>query len=405
MNKRRAHRKSRGGCTECKRRHIKCDEEKPSCLHCTRHNILCIYRHSARIIRDVSSGEDSSPQSDTSCHFLGHGDFAHVLPNDAKAPKNASDDFFDMRDMALLHHWITVAGHGILKTQDIDHYWHSVIPSIGFKHRYVMHSILSLSALHMARANPSDRQGLLRIAAEHRSRALDEFTEDIHRAGPYNSSALFANATLTFFYAFVSFSDVFHEDKTIIKARTAQILGAEWIPLARGTVAVLEPVYRYVRAGPLRSFLEVYNFDELDLTGDTHIGLYGKQLTKIQSLWATDDYGGIYDETLRILLKCSIWMKQFETMDNSVRTKWGYHRSFSGPFFWLFSAPEKYFNLQQQRQPPALVIFAYYGVLLHHLDDHWWAENCGRSIVSAVDMCLGPYWSSWLDWPKQEVGL
>lgn len=346
-----------------------------------------------------------SPQSDSSWHFVGANDFAHALPDDSNASKNGPNDLFGMRDMALLHYWITVAGHDILKTQEIDHYWHSVIPSIGFKHQYVMHSILSLSALHMARANPSNRQDLLYVAAEHRSKALEEFTEDIHRAGPQNSSAIFVNATLTFFYAFVSFGETSHNKQTSIKALTAQILGAEWIPLVRGVTAVLEPVLPFVQTGPFRSFLETHNFDELDLTGATHIVAYGDQLTKVQSLWTTDDDGVVYDEALHTLLRCSIWMNQFNAIEDSERTKLGYNRSFSGPFVWLFRTPEKYFTLQRQRQPPALVIFAYYGVLLHHLNDYWWAENCGRSIVSAVDTCLGPYWSSWLDWPKQTVGL
>ncbi|KAM5345818.1 hypothetical protein ACJ41O_011679 [Fusarium nematophilum] len=40
---RRAHRKSRNGCYECKRRHIKCDESRPSCSNCVVSERSCAY--------------------------------------------------------------------------------------------------------------------------------------------------------------------------------------------------------------------------------------------------------------------------------------------------------------------------------------------------------------------------
>ncbi|KAH6612053.1 hypothetical protein C7974DRAFT_429459 [Boeremia exigua] len=404
MSKRRAHRKSRDGCAECKRRHIKCDEGKPSCSHCTRYKMHCTYRQSSTISREVSSCEGLSPQSASSWQSIRTDEYSHASPGFTSAPRDAPTSLFGIKDMALFYHWITVAGHSIVDTHDINHFWHSVIPSLGFKHPYVMHNILSLSALHKAHMNPLESGDFVRVAAEHRSKALDGFIEDLHDVGPHNSSALFANATLTFFHAFVSFSKTVDDAHTDAKVRTARILGVEWVPLLRGTAIVLEPVYDHVREGPLKSFLDLYHYDH-DRTEHGQASDYGVQLMKIQSLWSTDEYADTYNETLQLLLRCSTWMEKFRNMENDVMADCGYNRLCSGPFIWIFSAPEKYINLQQQRQPPALIIFAYYGVLLHQLNSYWWAEDCGRSIISAVDACLGPYWSSWVEWPKQVAGL
>ncbi|UPX20858.1 uncharacterized protein EKO05_0011074 [Ascochyta rabiei] len=310
-----------------------------------------------------------------------------------------------MSDMALLHHWATVAGCSILNTHDLNHFWHSVIPSIGFKHQHVIHSVLSISALHIAYTNPSDRGHFLLVAGEHRSKALDGFTEDLQNIGPANCNALFANAALTFLYAFISFSHMFEEELTDPKLRTNRTLGGEWIPLVRGTATVLQSVYQYVREGSLSSFLELHNFTDLDPTDDLHASTYNDRLVRTKEIWATDEHAEVYNETLRALLKCSAWMAQFLTVQNSSEASWGYNRFCSGPFIWIFNAPEKYLVLLQQRQPPALIVFAFYGVLLHQLNDFWWAEGCGRSIIGTVDECLGPYWSSWMDWPRQAVGL
>lgn len=310
-----------------------------------------------------------------------------------------------MQDMALLHHWITVAGHSILNTHDLDYYWHSVIPSIGFKHPYVIHSILSLSALHIAHANPFDKEALLHTAVKHRSKALDAFAEDLRVVSFDNSTALFASSTLTFFYAFASFSRALEDTRIDSNTRTAQVLGNEWISLVRGTAAVLEPVHMHVREGPLRSFLDLHNFYELDVTSSADTNGFAKHLSDVKSTWCADEHAEVYNATSDIMMRCNAWMKQFDLMTDEAKSAFGYNRACSGPFIWLISAPEEYIVLQRQRQPPALIIFAYYGVLLHRLTDYWWAEGCGQCIVNAVDACLGPYWSSLLDWPKQAVGL
>ncbi|KAF4431771.1 Lysine biosynthesis regulatory protein LYS14 [Colletotrichum fructicola] len=40
---RRSHKKSRNGCTECKRRHIRCDERQPSCANCEVAERACVF--------------------------------------------------------------------------------------------------------------------------------------------------------------------------------------------------------------------------------------------------------------------------------------------------------------------------------------------------------------------------
>ena len=40
---RKKHSKSRRGCTMCKKRHIRCDEETPTCRNCAKHQSVCEY--------------------------------------------------------------------------------------------------------------------------------------------------------------------------------------------------------------------------------------------------------------------------------------------------------------------------------------------------------------------------
>ncbi|GAB7323373.1 hypothetical protein MBLNU13_g05833t2 [Cladosporium sp. NU13] len=43
LRKRKAHTKSRRGCSSCKTRRVKCDENKPTCEQCTKFGVSCVY--------------------------------------------------------------------------------------------------------------------------------------------------------------------------------------------------------------------------------------------------------------------------------------------------------------------------------------------------------------------------
>jgi hypothetical protein len=298
-----------------------------------------------------------------------------------------------------------VTSRSILNTPQLDHFWQKVFPEIAFKHSYVMHSILSVAALHVTYLRPLNRPVHLCDAAHHHVLALSGFREAINFIGPHNSDGLFASVTLTFFYAFLTFGklyDEYNKDDNPT-AHTSRILGAEWIPLIRGIEAVLHPVYDYVRVGPLHALLGLGNWEELD--PDTQPGPGDGSMLRLREIWTSDENAKLYDETLRLLRKTSVWMMQFQDMQGNRLSEQAYNRDWSGPFTWLCLVPDKYFVLQQQRQPSALVLFAHFGALLQSLNGYWWMEGCGKSIVSVVDDCLGPYWTPWIEWPKQVVGL
>ncbi|PSN58923.1 hypothetical protein BS50DRAFT_538129 [Corynespora cassiicola Philippines] len=406
--KRKPHRKSRNGCRECKRRRIKCDEEKPGCGHCVRHNVHCIYPAMPASTRTPSSlsasehtlspaGKGATPQA-----ISPHITPCIYLRENSAVPSGA---YFKLKDMALLHHWSLSTSLSMIKSPPLNHFWQKVFPEIAFHHAYVMHSILSIAALHVTYLCTSNRHEHICYASHHNTLALRSFREGINSLGPDNSDALFASATLAFFYAFVRLGRLYEGDGEDDgpASRTSRILGAEWIPLVRGMEAVLHPVYDYVRTGPLRSLLGLGNFFEID--PDAQPGPDDEALLQLQEVWASDEKSQVYDDTLHLMRRTSAWMVQFRTASDDQLSEWGYNREWSGPFAWLFLASERYFVLLQQRQPPALVLFAYFGALIQRLNGYWWADGCGKSIVSAVAECLGPYWSSWLQWPKEFVGL
>ncbi|KAH8911195.1 hypothetical protein BR93DRAFT_324362 [Coniochaeta sp. PMI_546] len=408
--RRRPHKKSRTGCAECKKRRIKCGEEKPRCGSCTRLDIPCPYPP-AKTTTTTSSlspgtGSDtararftSSPHTADNAEF-----FSTPLPIPDLAGTDRALTAFTINDLALLHHWTLSTSRSIVMSPGVDHYWQRIFPQIAFQHPFLMHGIISLAALHLAFVHPENRKQLILDATSHHNRALEGFRAGLAGISDENSDALFACASVNIIYVFSMYRYLYHSDSSDVTptARRSQILGAEWIPMIRGVGAVLHPVYDRVRLGPLRPLLSLGNWDELD--PDRNPSAEDEHFRNIRAVWDQSGDAEVYDKTLYILRRCHVFIAQFRTMDAASLSQWGYNRDWSGPWIWLHLTPDEYFLKLNQRQPPALVIFVYFGALLHMLDEHWFLEGWGRNIVNVVDELLGEYWMPWTQWPRMVVG-
>ncbi|CAH0057196.1 unnamed protein product [Clonostachys solani] len=193
-----------------------------------------------------------------------------------------------------------------------------------------------------------------------------------------------------------------HSDDNV-RSRIVRALGTEWIPMIRGIEAILLPVYDRVRLGPLRPLTDMGNWEELDV--DQYAPPDDDWFRRVRDLWQQTPDGQCYEDTLQVLRKCRFFSAQFETMDHASLEEWGYNRRCAGPLAFLHFAPEEFMSRLHQRQPPALVLFAYFGALLYDLNDSWFLEGWGREVVQVIDEILGDYWSPWMAWPKSRVGV
>ncbi|ORX96640.1 hypothetical protein BCR34DRAFT_677306 [Clohesyomyces aquaticus] len=162
---RRCHQKSRTGCRECKRRRIKCDEEKPSCTRCVLSLKSCVYTHAAPSVD--SGGSDELPLPTPPRRPLSLSPIAQSFSDDsplseasaystpalieARCRTEAEDDSLPPSDTALYHHYLQ-------HTSRISTHYHSdkmvfeiYIPTLALQSKAVFHSILALSAACLCR--------------------------------------------------------------------------------------------------------------------------------------------------------------------------------------------------------------------------------------------------------------
>lgn len=100
-----------------------------------------------------------------------------------------------------MHHYCTATGNIIAFRQDMLHVWRAILPEEAYKHSYIMHGLLAISALHKAHLIPSDRSTYLTLAAHHQSLELEEYTPQITKVSDETWKPLFSFASILIIYA------------------------------------------------------------------------------------------------------------------------------------------------------------------------------------------------------------
>ena len=72
-------------------------------------------------------------------------------------------------------------------------------------------------------------------------------------------------------------------------------------------------------------------------------------------------------------------------------------------FRWTIDVPDLYLILVKRREPLALIILAYFGLLLHSINGIWWSEGRGARLIEAIYQDLPPTWQSELQWPRDII--
>ncbi|KAK6593644.1 C6 finger domain-containing protein [Botrytis cinerea] len=154
MPSRRPHTKSRHGCLECKARKVKCNQDKPACARCTRNEQSCHY--------DMISGKLSSRKPSP-------GPGMDTIPL-AKSPGVSLDSHLQLTS---------------LKRSE------KLAPEEAFKHRFLLHGILAIAALHKARHDPDTAPEITMLAIQHYTTAISLFRPVITDIHPGNAVAAF----------------------------------------------------------------------------------------------------------------------------------------------------------------------------------------------------------------------
>ncbi|KAI8290471.1 hypothetical protein K4K60_005564 [Colletotrichum sp. SAR11_57] len=138
------------------------------------------------------------------------------------------------RGLELMHHYTLATADSLAVRPDMQYVWRVNLPEIGYACPFVMHGILTLSALHKAYLIPPERETYLDLATAHQNAGLEGFRSELHNINDTNWQTFFSFASIVVMYVSSVPVRMGNETETI-----PNIL--ELFLFVRGIRAVLEP--------------------------------------------------------------------------------------------------------------------------------------------------------------------
>ncbi|UNI24915.1 hypothetical protein JDV02_010632 [Purpureocillium takamizusanense] len=170
-----AHRKSRRGCTACKARHVKCDEQGPPCANCTIRNVECIYIPTPR--RDQSpTWVIESYNSNSRSHSSSNSLSPVRRPPATISPLSLSSSESSNRllELELMHRWSVRTWQGMYSLPTCQSFLQEDLPRQGLRHGFILDGIMALAAVDASlQASSSSSSGDRSTARRYRRAALE----------------------------------------------------------------------------------------------------------------------------------------------------------------------------------------------------------------------------------------
>ncbi|CAG8893776.1 unnamed protein product [Penicillium egyptiacum] len=363
MPLRRSHAKSHHGCTQCKKRRIKCDETRPCCGSCQKKYLSCTFNsyHPERL-RLWGSAETGPGQENGS---------AAILP---------------LGKLELLHHWHTAIALSLSQNEALIEVFQTHVPRKGLTHPFLMHSILAISALHLSRgSSDSHAQRYTEIAIQHHSLALSLCAPLLSNVTSTNCHAVFACSVLI-----TSFSFAYQGLNTMFESMSVNEV-IEVFKLVRGSASIVEKARPWIEQGDLRLLL---NF--------TRCAKQSQRPKQVHQVYAqikalleqqADDGQSQCQSGARAVVLSSI-KHLLDAFDAFIASE-----NQMTILAWPAMIDSQYLDLVLKKEPRSLVTLAHYGALLHVMAKAWWMEGWGKILVNLTAEHLDKSVQSAIAWP------
>ncbi|KAL4794085.1 hypothetical protein BDV19DRAFT_205547 [Aspergillus venezuelensis] len=369
---RRPHTKSRSGCQRCKEKHIKCDEARPACSACVRYNVPCIPK---------------VPKTSSSAPALGTSGESSRIASPAQSPSTTRSSL-TIWEFELLHNWITRVTEAFEVSPGFHNAWRDRAVKEALNHEWFLHMILILSALHMALTkHPSFTETHRAFILQGCSDATTRFRQEAENPSDRNCHAVQAFPFLLTIYA-LALGQLDREVKSeaVILDEMIGIMvlikGHRLVEDTTNPFIALQNDH-WVQEGDFRG-------DQADAQFDSELILALRQL----QLWIE----GSSDSLAAKAINTGAVRAFMPGLEFHV------HRNVRA-LAWPTEVESNYLDLLRQRNPTAMVILAYYAVVLGQSSSQWWCANWGVRLGSVIVSILPAEYREAIAWPLQMLNL
>ncbi|KAF4445880.1 sterol uptake control protein 2 [Fusarium austroafricanum] len=424
---RRTHRKSRNGCWECKRRHIKCDEKRPACSNCVVSERTCSFpppTTSAAApsqqdqlvpslndgLRSTSTSRIQSPAESISSpgtlqassslpppsYLEPYGLSPSVddqtpststsLPSFAESVTDLSESplptpTFTNKHLILLHHF---RKSSLLDVEMVDIIievaleWSSQAP-------YALDQLLALSADHLATLHPESTASYRRTATELQTRALTYFNRDSQEIVSHNIPQFLFSSLLSLHMLYDTFSQYRASFHVFIERF------CDSVSLHRGVRSTTSPAYQALLDSPLAPFFK-------GIKDAAELGDKGDECAPLITIIENSD---LSPATVNACIGAAQMLQWAFNVHRNLPQSLNVQAASGFPV----RLSDEFVQPLRKHRPEALLVLAYYGVLLHRCRHTWLFGDSGAFLIHLIADHLGSYWKEALRWPLEELEI
>ncbi|KAK6220954.1 c6 zinc finger protein [Colletotrichum tabaci] len=376
------HRKSKLGCHTCKRRKIKCDELRPACQNCVRHLVHCDFLQS-----------NPAPMPLRSMHITLQS--TSSIADEAARPLQKPppvDQELNFVDLELIHNFTTSVYMTLSTDSLVRHMWRVSVVRMALKCEYVMRTLLSISALHLAHQQPERKEGLVAKALLYHRSASREAMELMSGLDERNAEDLFLFSLLTIFFALASGR---YLKESVVVWESAF---PDWTFLLSGAVSLIKLLNSRNYEGPLTPLL-TYATERFFTARDDSRAQPGALEGLRQRVNGSDT-----DEDLLRIYNLAI--DELRHPMSLAMHEGGRDMDIMDIFIWKYFVSDEFLPLLKTpgANQEAIVIYAHFCIVLKRLESQWWLQGWATHLISQAWELLDEGHKTWIQWPMEELG-
>ncbi|RMZ90040.1 hypothetical protein DV736_g2744, partial [Chaetothyriales sp. CBS 134916] len=294
-------------------------------------------------------------------------------------------------DLKLLHHYTTVVAPELSLPRRPESLvmWQVDCVQLGFKHDFLLRGLLAVAAFEMCQSHPDQKAEYEVLASHHQSLALASYRETLQDVNASNSHAVFAFSCVLIVMAFASSTKEQPSDFN------SDIL--QWFYLLRGANMVLNMHADTIRC----SFLEPL-ITEMDTvkTTPTYTIPDTDQISDLFRICGIPNHEREVAQTYSLAIHSLLsTFTQVSVCRNSNESP------VLASFVWPITLPPQFLDLLSEKQPEALVILAYYCVVIYwgELDNTWFLRGWASYMLETIKQSVPENWRDHLKWPDEII--
>ncbi len=302
---------------------------------------------------------------------------------------------FSLEDLELLHHFTLSTSLTLYHGSGPSDFWTKTIPQMAYSCGFLMRGILAFAALHLAYLNPNAKDRYIFIATSHQNLALPHFRTAAANANAENCHAVlvFSKLVLVQNCAIMQLNSQSVDMETSSDDRIV-----EFLRLMRGGCALLNTTWHMLTTGPIQALLPHPSLQIDFPRAIEHGSLSGLSCALLSldtaSTAREDEIEAYSDAFLELQTAFSISLQSASPS-----------RTWDAVEYWPSRLSGLYLALISDRRPQALVIFAYYCILVKQINNHWFMECQAAQLLSSVTRSLGKDKHHLIRGPLEEVGV